>query len=981
MPGEGGVGSRTPGGRKVSAPLPWENPHRPDYGTYYHDKVNFAPIAMTSPTDSDEYIWNLSLIQTKMAPPRPPRCRVSRRTLLKKLAAASEHTVTLITAPAGFGKTTTLSEWCEVLRARHQLVAWLSLDNEDDDPDQFGAYLVASLSQGTRGVGQQAEKLLRKDPLTPSRIVISVLLNEIAICGKQVFLILDDFDRLTSTAVCAVVLRLLRYAPENFHVLLGARGEPKLALAQFQAQDQLQRIDASDLRFSADDAQTFFAHAGNAMLDRSAVELLHEATEGWIAGLQLAALSLKGEPDTIKVAQDLTGNRFGIDAYLDEAVLTRLPSAVYQFLLRTSILDRMNAELCDAIIGANAHSWEKLDWLERNNLFIRSLDDERQWFRYHSLLSDALRRRAARQLPDDLPKLHHRASQWFANKRQWQDAVRHALAAGETQQAATWVESCAMTLMDRSDISALLGLIGRLPPQVVKSRIRLQLAKAWALAFLMRVSEADDVLRPVKADFTHRGTDSAQTEDERNSTLPIELTAVDAAISGFGDDSCQSLEFGGQVAASPLPLSAWVRRIGETAHIFGLIYAGRFDEVEHIRLERSGVRIDDPECLYASVYRECMFGLNMLVCGRLAEAKALFSSAIAYAEANVFRNSAAAAVPAGYLAAVCYEQNDLSRAWQLIDDRSTIAAEACPLGSLSNFCRTAARLYARSNDIASALLCLTQATEIATTRSWLRLRAACDADIVRLCLQHGCIDRARETADALESLMPEQIPTPMGSFVITWASWCEVKARLDIATGQPGRAVERLDALRNTLAQAGMKYHEARISLLRALALLQDNTCDAAFKALEDALRYAQANDMIGSFVDEGEPLLHLLRKWARDTPDLAGIQKAFLDRLLAAFEEQWIPTNDDQSRTARDLLSSREIEILGHIAHGLSNKEIGRALRVAPETIKWHLKNIFEKLNVSSRFEAVQSALGVTLADRGEAAESDETPSRHRAT
>ncbi|KUZ83702.1 hypothetical protein WI36_31510 [Burkholderia ubonensis] len=250
-----------------------------------------------------------------------------------------------------------------------------------------------------------------------------------------------------------------------------------------------------------------------------------------------------------------------------------------------------------------------------------------------------------------------------------------------------------------------------------------------------------------------------------------------------------------------------------------------------------------------------------------------------------------------------------------------------------------------------------------------------------MCLQRGWLERAKETAAGLAALMPKQPPAPMGSFLETWASWCEVQARLDIATGRSDRAAERLDELKHTFARAGMKYLEARTSLLRALALEQANAHEAASAALEDALRYAQSNGMISSFVDEGEPSLRLLTRWTRDTPDRAGIQRAFVDRLLAAFAPRRGQAGDDDPRAARHLLSPREIEILNHIAHGLSNKEIGRALRVAPETIKWHLKNIFEKLKVGSRFEAVQSGLGVTPIERGEAKESDMVSSQSRST
>ena len=340
-------------------------------------------------------------------------------------------------------------------------------------------------------------------------------------------------------------------------------GEPRLALAQFRTQGQLLRIDESDLRFSADDAQAFFARTGTAPLNRGAVEMLTDATEGWITGLQLASLSLKEETDAAKVARDLAGNRFGIDTYLDDAVLSHLPRPVYQFLLRTSIVDHLSPDLCDAIMGAGARSWEKLDWLERHNLFIRALDDERQWFRYHALLSDALRRRAARQLADELPRLHQRAGQWFANARQWPDAVRHALAAGDTLQAAIWVEHCAAALMDRSDVNTLLSLIGKLPRQLVKSRLRLRLANAWALAFLMRMPEAGEVLRHAQSDFARHHADRSRTEGEPDAALPIEMIAVDAAISGFDDDSYRSLELGREVVLSSLPASAWVRRLGK----------------------------------------------------------------------------------------------------------------------------------------------------------------------------------------------------------------------------------------------------------------------------------------------------------------------------------------------------------------------------------------------------------------------------------
>ena len=927
--------------------------------TIANDTLKFVEV--NAPNDISEQRWSLSLLQTKMTPPRPPRGRVGRQALLARLSSEIERTLTVVIAPAGFGKTTLLAEWCEVLRAKQHLVAWLSLDAEDDDPQQFGAYVLASLSRAPNGVGRHAEALLRNDPLTPGKTVISVLLNEIATCGWQVFLVLDDFDRLTSEPIRATVSRLLRYAPENFHVLLGTRSEPSLALGQFRTQEQLLRLDAADLRFSADDAHAFFAQAAGVALDRPSVELLNDATEGWVAGLQLAALALRQTGDASRVARDLASSRFGIDAYLDETVLTQLPPPMLQFLLRTSILERLGAGVCDAVMGAGALSWETLDWLEHHNVFIRALDAERHWFRTHVLLSDALRRRAAQQLSAELPTLHRRASQWFAAEHLWPEAVRHALAGGELQQAATWAENCAMALLDRSDVRTLLGWIAKLPHELVSERSRLRLAKAWALALSLRTDEATQVVPALASDVARTRDDSSRAEGDHDAALQAEVSAVSALIAGLDDDSPRSLELGRKAAASPLPAPPWVRRFAETAQVFGLLYDGQFDEVRRMRSVATVAPGNGQSPIYAEVYRASMFGLSSLVEGRLPEAVQIFESALAHAEGAVGRNSAAAALPAGYLAALHYEGNDLTRAQQMVNDRTTIAVGACPLGSLLHYCRAAACLHARRGDLGAALVILGEAREIAASRRWMRLRAGCDAEAVRLCLRQGWLDQSQQTADALQAAMPGQLPAPMGSFLETWASYCSVRARLDIASDRPDQAAALLDDLRGKLAAAGMKYLEAGTSLLLALALEQGGAQQAALASLARALRYAQTNGMINSFVNEGEPVRALLLGWRHDGVELTGIDAAFLDRLLAAFEDNAAPVAAAGAGAARnmsDVLTAREIEILDHTSRGLSNKEIGRALQVAPETIKWHLKNIFEKLHVSSRVEAVQSGL-----------------------
>lgn len=906
--------------------------------------------------------WSLPLIQTKMAPPHLPRGRVERMDLLGRLAAASERALTVVIAPAGFGKTTLLAEWHDHMRARGHLVGWLSLDEEDGDVQLFGAYVLGALTRSATGVGQHAQELLQKDPLTPVQTVMSVLFNEIAECDRQVFLVLDDFDRIDSPPVQAMVSRWIKYAPPNFHLVIGVRGEPALALSQFHAQEQLLTLNAADLRFSADDAQTFFSHSG-LPVDRHSIELLTDAAEGWIAGLQLASLALRESGDVDRIANGLAEARNSVDAYLDDTVLSHLPAPMLQFLLRTSILDRLNGAVCDAIMGSGARSWEKLDWLERHNIFIRAQDREHTWFRYHALLSDALRRRLARQHPDEIQGLHRRASRWFAAEGMWPQAVRHALAGGELEQAADWVEDCAVQLMDRSDVRTLVGWLAKLPPELIRRRLRLRFAQAWTLALSMRIQEATAEIEALRNEVRAADSGAADTSPGQSTDIETEVKSVSALIAGFADESLRSLELGMAVAAPDRPAASWTNRFAHAALIFGLAYDGRFDEVRRLR-ELSAVHLGDGQVpLYADVYRESMSGVSALVEGALAEATQIFEGALRRAEAAVGRDSAAAALPAGYLAALYYDWNDLARTQEMLAGRAAIAFETCPLGSLLGHCRAAARLYARRGDRISALAILGKARELALARNWPRLRAGCDAEAVRILLTDGAIEQARALGEGLLAAMPRELPDHPGSMLETWASHRSLQARLLLAQGSPAEAAELLDALRNRLDGAGMRYLAARTEILRAHAQDEAGLQDEAMATLHGALQYGRLNRLVNTFVDEGEPVRKLLRHWRRSARPDDELAITYVDELLGTFAQHADGGGGLVAAPASpssELLSAREIEILDHIARGLSNKEIGRALRVAPETIKWHLKNIFDKLNVSSRIEAVHRGLGL---------------------
>ncbi|RKT27018.1 LuxR family maltose regulon positive regulatory protein [Paraburkholderia sp. RAU2J] len=907
--------------------------------------------------------WSVSLIQTKMIPPRlPPGC-VHRPALLDRLNERRTHSVTVVTAPAGFGKTTLLAGWSEALSKQKHCVAWLSLDGEDDDPQQFGAYLVASFSRVGEDIAWQAQQLLNHDAMTPIKTVISVLLNGIATCGRSVFLVLDDVDRLTAKPVLAIVSRLLRYAPENMDILLGARGEPALMLGQLKAPEKLMRINVDDLRFSIDDAQAFFNRTSAVPLDRASVELLNDATEGWVAGLQLASLALSQVGDAAKLADNLAGARSGIDRYLDDTVLAHLPPPILKFLLYTSILERLTPAVCDAIMGGGSGSGCKLDWLERHNVFIRPLDETQDWYRYHALLSDALRRRLVRQTPHEVPELHRRACQWFAGARLWPEAVRHALAAGELEQAAQWTENCAMEMLERGDPYTPLGWIGKLPPDIVKGRLRLRLAKAWALAFSFQTAPASGEIRAVVDEFNRGQRDGSGAIEE--ATL-AEINAVIALIASANDDSERALEFGSVAQTSVAPAAPWVKRYAQTAQFFGLAYRGQFDQIRRIwtfakdRIEPG----PGPNC--SDMLRDAMYGHAAFVHGELVEARRIFEATLECAESAVGYSSWIATGVAGCLASIYYECNDLSRARKILSGRTTIALDASPVGALVRHTFSASRLLWRDGETGSALAILEDGRQVALTRRWLRLKLACDAETVRLFLADGNVTRARQIADELSASVPPMCEGRQGSALEAWTSYCILQARVLMAENAADKAVVFLERSLDTVAAVGLHYQEALVCVLLAIALEKSQAFDKALIALGRALRIGMTNGMINSFVDEGRPMRALLSRFRQVSGDVSTEETLYVDRLLGAFDEVHNRTASPMPVNAvtspANTLSARELEVLNFVARGLSNKEIGRSLQLAPETVKWHLKNIFEKLNVNSRIEAVQSVLGLGL-------------------
>ena len=891
------------------------------------------------------------LVRTKLAP-ASARGIVSRIARLGRLQRALDRRLTLVCAPAGYGKTTLLAEWRSALVASDAKVAWVSLDRDDDNASIFSSYVVAAIVDATDGVGVRAQRLLRDRALIPLKTVFDELLNELENSGAELFLMLDDFDRLSSPVIHDAMFELLRYAPSNLHVVLACRSIPALPLSYFESRDQLVRIDEHDLRFDDAETRAFFERIAGKPLNAENVERLRAATEGWVSGLQLAALALHDDGDAARVAEQVSHARAGIATYLNENVMTQVPDAIRHFLLHTAVLDQLTPALCDALTG-RGDALDCLEWLIARNLFIRAIDGDRRRYRYHALFLQYLREELALREPDAVAELHRRASEWHAAERQWPDAVRHALAAGDFDAAAGWVEACAMKLIAASDVRTVLDWVSRLPARALAGRLRLRIAHAWALALSMQMIDARRALEVLESDVDAGRLDT-------DAVTATELLAVRSLVTALSDHSTDALHLGERVLAAQPPAGSWIEQIGQTTLSFGLGYAGRLDDALDLRA-RAERAASGHEPLFANVYRQNMSGLAEFVAGRLHDASKTFEAALRAAERAAGRLSAATALSAGYLSAIYYEWNDWQKVRDAQADRFDIAMQACSLGPLLRFVQTAALLQFQSGNDARAHELLDEADHVACTRQWLRLRVGCMATGIRLHLSAGKPTQAHRMERALASLVPAVPPDETSSQVETWQMARSAHARLLLADARADEAMQVMATVHDVLAARGFDWLAAQAAVLRAVACDRAGDEDTALAMLARALEYGQGNGLVRTFVDEGPAVERLLARVQTQIGRFPALGAWYPRELLRAFDAQRAAGATPAGRPgAAGSLSAREAEILDYVARGLSNKEIARALRVAPETIKWHLKNIFEKLNVTSRIQAVRSGLAL---------------------
>ncbi len=905
------------------------------------------------------------LLETKLFVPQLRRGLVARPRLIGRLGRGVESKLTLISAPAGFGKTTLLAEWLAAAPTGERSVAWLSLDPSDNEAGSFWSYLIAALQTATPGIGRGALSLLQTAQTLPIETVLATLLNELGALSSDVVLVLNDYHVVDAHDIAAGMAFLLEHLPPRIRLVITTRADPALPLARLRARGELVEIRAADLRFTPDEAAAYLNDAMGLGLAAVDVAALEARTEGWIAALQLAALSIQGRDDVAGFIAGFAGDDRYIVDYLVEEVLQRQPEEIRSFLLDTSILDRLCGPLCDAVTGQAAGA-AMLEALDRGNLFLVPLDDRRRWYRYHQLFADVLRAHLVKERPERVPDLCRRACDWYEEYGDRAEAIRYALAAEDLSRAADLVElAIPETVRNRREI-ALRHWLEALPDELL--RVRPVLSNAYAGSLLVRgeVEGVEVRLRDAERwlDVTGEATDEpgeragsmVVVDEAAFRRLPGSLAvhrAGQARILGdvagtvaharraldlVADDD--HLSRGG--ASALLALAAWT---GGDLEVASDSYAAGMPS-----LEKAGHLSDVIGCALAVADIR-------LAQGRLHDALRMYEQGLELATGRggpVLRGAADMHVGMSLLSR---ERDDLPAASQHLRASNELGEDnGLPQNPYRS--RVAAALIRQTEgDLDGALALLDEAERVyvGDFSPDVRPVAALKA---RLWIAQGRIaealgwarERGVSAADDLSYLREFEH--------ITLARVLLARSTQDGVDRSLQEAMALLERLRQAVEAGGRAGSLVEILVLQSLALQGRRELSSAVRTLERALTLAEPEGYVRIFVDEGPSMADLLREAAKRR-----IAPTYVRRLLAAFGD---PVGSARVRQSLiEPLSERELEVLRLLATDLDGPAIAAALVVSLNTVRTHTKNIYAKLGVNSRRAAVRRAAELDLLTR----------------
>ena len=866
-----------------------------------------------------------TILTTKLHVPPLRSGHVSRPRLVRKLNPGPDGTITLVSAPAGYGKTTLVVEWLAQSQDTPPKVAWLSLDDQDNDPVRFLSHLIAALRPVDQSLGETTLSLLQAPQPPPPEAAIGALINDIASLPAPFILVLDDYHAIHELGIHRQLGFLVEHQPPQVHLVIITREDPPLPLARLRARGQMVEVRQEDLRFSLEECADFLNQVMELQLAAPDVAALEHRTEGWIAGLQLAGLSMRGRGDLPGFIEAFTGSSRYVLDYLIGEVLEQQPAEVQDFLLKTSILGRFTGRLCDAVTGQQA-SGEILQALDQSNLFVVPLDQSRSWYRYHHLFAELLTQRLRSTQAHSESGLHHLASAWFEAEGLLPEAIQHALAAADWERAADLVQGESVTMLRRGELATLLGWLKALPNEVVFKRPELSRDCGWALTLTGQLDAAEGFLQNAEA--------SAGGDDTLLGTI---LVARAYHLRARGDNT-GAIERG-QRALDLLPESDPLSR-SLVALTLGLAHwsSGNLQEAEAALLEVDRAA-QHSRNHYARMTALSYLGVIQAIRGHLRRAGEMCRQAI-----EMGGQSPPVAPAHIELGALLYEWNDLESAARHLEIGIGLCQRTGNLMILSDGYRTLALLQQARGEPEAALATLQLAHQLAYEHELTpltRMRtAACH---VQLALAQHDLAGAQHWA--------EQVTGPADASPF-YPLLGLTPARLLLADGKKPQAAETLAELYQTASRAGWGSGMVEV---RALQAVGASAPAEALDFLADALEGAQPEGFVRTFLDKGEPMRLVLERLRSE----GGERKEYILALLAAFEG---PGKASASQPLVEPMSERELEILRLLADGLSNQEIARRLVISVGTAKSHVHHILGKLSSGSRMQAVARARELDL-------------------
>ena len=884
------------------------------------------------------------LIQSKLYIPRLRPGLVARPRLSERLSRGAESRLTLISAPAGFGKTTLLTEWVTASVARQHPVAWLSLDERDSEPVSFWRYMIAAIQTVAPHVGTGVLPLLESGQ-APADGVLATVLNELSELPNEIGLVLDDYHLVEGHGVQDGMAFLFEHLPQPVHLVISTRADPVLPLARLRARGDLVEIRAADLRFTPGEASAYLTESVGSALTADDIAALEERTEGWIAALQLAALSMQGRHDLTGFIAGFAGNDRYIVDYLVDEVLQRQPDEVRSFLLRTSILDRLSGPLCDAVTG-HTQSRATLEGLDRANLFLIPLDDNRRWYRYHHLFADVLRAHLLEEQHDDVAELHRRASEWYEQNGEPSDAIRHAIAAGDFDHAADLAELALPTMLRTRREAEIRDWIPLIPDRLVRMRPVLNVGFVGALMSVNEFAGVEDRLGDAERLLNSGDAGIVVVDNDQFRGLPSTVEMYKAALALVRGDlpgtvahARRAIELAAEDdhlsragSASLIGLASWAEGDLTTAHsAYSEGMAGL--RPRRLRVRRTRVRCHSgghPDRSRPS--RRCSCHLRA---GTAARARGLGTAGNC---GHVRRDERD---PLGAQRPGCRSRT--AAAWRRIGR---------PHGTPKNPFRrrvALARVRLAEHQPADAVRLLDEAERvyladfapnvrpIASLRARVRVAQGELGDAIRWAREYG--------------LSPDDDLSYVQEFDhITFARVLLARyeaERNEVFLQDATRLLERLLAAAEEGGRTGRV-----IEILTLLALAYQADKSAALAALQRAATLAEPEGYIRVFVDHGPSMTSLLRSLAKEQG-----APSYVERLLAAASTTGTGTGSAEAQPLVDPLSARELDVLRLLGTDLSGPEIARELVVSLNTVRTHTQRIYLKLGVTNRRAALRRA------------------------